>query len=69
MPEMMWKYPQDRPYSQKYLADYLHTARTLVSARAFIEDLKRAERDSGVKVRTLNPVFNWSSPDEAERTA
>ena len=37
--------------------------------RAFIEDLKRAERDSGVKVRTLNPVFNWSSPDEAERTA
>jgi len=20
-------------------------------------------------VRTLNPVFNWSSPDEAERTA
>ena len=37
--------------------------------RAFIEDLKRAERDSGVEVRTLNPVFNWSSPDEAERTA
>jgi len=37
--------------------------------RAFIEDLKRAERDSGVKVRTLNPVFNWSSPDEAERVA
>ena len=37
--------------------------------RAFIEDLKRAERDSGVEVRTLNPVFNWSSPDEAERQA
>ena len=37
--------------------------------RAFIEDLKRAERESGVEVRTLNPVFNWSSPDEAERQA
>ena len=37
--------------------------------RAFIEDLKRAERDSGVTVRTLNPVFNWSSPDEVERAA
>jgi len=37
--------------------------------RAFIEDLKRAEKDTGVTVRTLNPVFNWSSPDEAERTA
>ena len=37
--------------------------------RAFIEDLKRAEKESGVEVRTLNPVFNWSSPDEAERQA
>ena len=37
--------------------------------RAFIEDLRKAEKDSGVEVRTLNPVFNWSSPDEAERMA
>ena len=37
--------------------------------RAFIEELKGAERDTGVKIRTLNPVFNWSSPDEAERAA
>ncbi|MDO4242472.1 MAG: TIM barrel protein [Actinomyces sp.] len=37
--------------------------------RAFIEELRKAQRDSGVAVRTLNPVFNWSSPDEAERQA
>ena len=37
--------------------------------RSFIEDLRKAEKDSGVEVRTLNPVFNWSSPDEAERMA
>ncbi|MDR1512258.1 MAG: sugar phosphate isomerase/epimerase [Propionibacteriaceae bacterium] len=33
----------------------------------FVADLNRAQRDSGVKVATLNPVFNWSSPDEQER--
>ena len=41
----------------------------LKADRAFIEDLRKAEKDSGVEVRTLNPVFNWSSPDEAERMA
>lgn len=35
----------------------------------FVAGLNKAQRESGVKVRTLNPVFNWSSPDEAERTA
>ena len=37
--------------------------------RAFVEELRRAQRDTGVSVRTLNPVFNWSAPDEAERQA
>lgn len=37
--------------------------------REFIATLAKAQRDSGVQVRTLNPVFNWSSPDEAERLA
>ena len=37
--------------------------------RAFIDELRKAEKETGVKVRTLNPVFNWSSPDEAERQA
>lgn len=48
MPEMMWKYPQDRPYSQKYLADYLHTARTLVSA---LEKLQQQIGQPGEYVR------------------
>lgn len=33
----------------------------------FVSGLRKASLDSGVSVRTLNPVFNWSSPDEAER--
>lgn len=37
--------------------------------RAFLDEILRAENQTGVKVRTLNPVFNWSSPDEAERRA
>lgn len=36
---------------------------------AFVDELKKAQKDTGVRVRTLNPVFNWSSVDEAERTA
>ena len=29
--------------------------------------MRKAVRETGVTIRTLNPVFNWSSPDEAER--
>lgn len=36
---------------------------------AFVTELNKAQCDSGVKVRTLNPVFNWSSMDERERQA
>lgn len=36
--------------------------------REFVDGLKQAERDAGIPVRTLNPVFNWSSPDEQERS-
>lgn len=35
----------------------------------FVAGLKKAEKDSGVKIRTLNPVFNWSCVDEQERQA
>ena len=35
----------------------------------FIAGLNRAQKDSGVEIATLNPVFNWASPDEAERQA
>ena len=35
----------------------------------FVRDLNRAQAETGVKVRTLNPVFNWSSTDEVERTS
>ncbi len=36
---------------------------------AFVAQMKQASRDTGVNIRTLNPVFNWSSVDEAERQA
>lgn len=36
---------------------------------AFVAELNQAQKDTGVRVRTLNPVFNWSSPVEEERTA
>lgn len=34
---------------------------------AFVTEMRKAVRETGVTIRTLNPVFNWSSPDEAER--
>ena len=37
--------------------------------RAFIDELDRAQQESGVTIRTLNPVFNWSAVDEQERRA
>lgn len=37
--------------------------------KAKIAELNKAQADSGVKIRTLNPVYNWSSTDEAERLA
>lgn len=36
---------------------------------AAIAEVKRAMRETGVRVLTLVPVFNWSSPDEQERQA
>lgn len=36
---------------------------------AFVAGLKKAVRESGVPIRTLNPVFNWASTDETERQA
>ncbi|MGO4957512.1 sugar phosphate isomerase/epimerase family protein [Luteococcus sp. OSA5] len=35
----------------------------------FVTELNRAQQETGVKIRTLNPVFNWASTDETERQA
>lgn len=35
----------------------------------FVAELNKAQQETGVRVRTLNPVFNWSSTDETERQA
>jgi myo-inositol catabolism protein IolH len=37
--------------------------------REFIADLKKTSAETGVTIRTLNPVFNWSAVEEQERTA
>lgn len=34
-----------------------------------IAEVKQAMKDSGVKIWTFNPVFDWPSPDEQERQA
>lgn len=34
-----------------------------------IADVKQAMKDTGVRIWTFNPVFDWSSPDEQERQA
>lgn len=36
---------------------------------AYLQALNQAVKDTGVKIRTLNPVFNWSAVDEQERQA
>ena len=36
---------------------------------AYIAELNKASKETGVTIRTLNPVFNWSSVNEAERNA
>ena len=52
---------QDRFCALRVLAD--------INDDAFVAQMKQASRDTGVNIRTLNPVFNWSSVDEAERQA
>ena len=34
-----------------------------------IAEVKQAMKDTGVKIWTMNPVFDWASPDEQERQA
>lgn len=34
---------------------------------AAIAEVRKAEKETGVRIRTLVPVFNWSSPDQTER--
>ncbi|MDR1264787.1 MAG: sugar phosphate isomerase/epimerase [Propionibacteriaceae bacterium] len=50
-------------------ADFHFWHRYPKADREFVAELNRAQRDSGVRIATLNPVFNWSSPDERERQA
>lgn len=35
--------------------------------RARIAEVKRAMADTGVRIWTFNPVYNWSAPDEQDR--
>ena len=35
--------------------------------RAAIAEVRKAEKETGVRILTLVPVFNWSSPDQTER--
>lgn len=35
----------------------------------FVAGLKKASKETGVNIRTLNPVFNWAATDEQERQA
>jgi myo-inositol catabolism protein IolH len=37
--------------------------------KELIAQINEAQNSSGVRVRTLNPVYNWSSTDEIERVA
>ena len=36
---------------------------------AYVAELNKAQKESGVKIATLNPVFNWACVDEEERQA
>jgi len=50
-------------------ADFFFWHRYPKADDAAIADVKKACSETGVKLLTLVPVFNWSSPDEQERQA
>ncbi len=35
--------------------------------RAWIDEVNKAQQETGVKIWSLNPVFNWAHPDETVR--
>ena len=49
--------------------DFLEWHRYPKADDADIAEVKKAMAETGVKIQTFNPVFNWSSPDEWTRQA
>ena len=50
-------------------ADFFFWHRYPKADAAELAEVKKACKETGVKIQTLVPVFNWSSPDEQERQA
>src|SRR3954451_21917429 len=50
-------------------ADWFFWHRYPKADDALIAETKKAMAETGVKIQTLVPVYNWSSPDEQERRA
>jgi myo-inositol catabolism protein IolH len=50
-------------------ADWFFWHRYPKADSAAIADVLAAQKETGTSIHTLVPVFNWSSPDEAERQA
>ena len=50
-------------------ADWFFWHRYPKADDALIAETKKAMAETGVKIHTLVPVYNWSSPDEQERRA
>ena len=50
-------------------ADWFFWHRYPKADDALIAETKKASAETGVKIHTLVPVFNWASPDEQERRA
>lgn len=50
-------------------ADFFFWHRYPKADRAAIAEVLAAQRETGTRIHTLVPVFNWSSPDEQERQA
>ena len=50
-------------------ADFFFWHRYPKADAAELAEVKKASRETGVKLQTLVPVFNWASADEQERQA
>ncbi|MGW6130775.1 TIM barrel protein [Cellulomonas sp. NPDC055163] len=50
-------------------ADFFFWHRYPKADDAAIEEVRGAMKETGTRIHTLVPVFNWASPDELERTA
>ncbi len=50
-------------------ADFFFWHRYPKADDAAIEEVRAATKESGTRIHSLVPVFNWASPDEQERAA